>query len=54
VAAARAVRAAGTLPLAQQDLGLAGGGQGETGVGGDGAIEGVDRAGVESQRQIAA
>ena len=29
-------------------------GQGKTGVGGDGAVKGLDRAGVEGQRQIAA
>ena len=29
-------------------------GQGETGVGGDGAVKRLDRAGVEGQRQIAA
>ena len=28
-------------------------GQGKTGVGGDGAIIGLDRAGIEGQRQIA-
>ena len=37
-----------------QHLGLAGMGQGKTGVGGDGAVKGLDRAGVEGQRQIAA
>ena len=29
-------------------------GQGETGIGGDGAVKGLDRAGIEGQRQIAA
>ena len=38
----------------QQDLRLASMGEGKTRVGGDGAIEGLDRAGVEGQRQIAA
>lgn len=42
------------VALAHQYLGLAGMGQGETGVGGDGAVKGLDRARVEGQRQIAA
>ena len=37
-----------------QYLGLAGMGQGETGIGGDRAIKGLDRARVEGQCQIAA
>jgi len=37
-----------------QHLRLAGVGQGETGIGGDGALKGLDRAGVERQQQIAA
>ena len=37
-----------------QDLGLAGMGQGKTGIGGDGAVKRLDRAGIEGQRQIAA
>ena len=54
MAAARAARAAAHVAFPHQDLGLAGMGQGKTGVGGDGAVKGLDRAGVEGQRQIAA
>ena len=42
------------LAFPHQDLGLAGMGQGETGVGGEGAVEGLDRAGIQGQRQIVA
>ena len=42
------------VAFSHQHLGLAGMGQGKTGVGTNGAIEGLDRPGVESQRQIAA
>jgi len=40
--------------FAEQGLCLAGMGQGKTGVGGDGTIKGLDRAGVERQRPIEA
>ena len=41
------------IAFPHQHLGLAGMGQGKTGVGGDGAVIGLDRAGVEGQRQLA-
>ena len=42
------------VALSHQYLGLTGMGQGKTGVGGDGAVKGLDRAWVKGQRQIAA
>ena len=40
------------IAFPHQDLGLAGMSQGETGIGGDGAVIGLDRAGIQGQRQI--
>ena len=42
------------IAFSHQHLGLAGVGQGKTGVGGDGSIIGLGCAGVEGQRQIEA
>src|SRR6266851_9210725 len=42
------------LAFAHQYLGLASMGQGETGIGGDGAVKGLDRAGIEGKRKITA
>src|SRR5215471_15728419 len=50
LAAASAARAASTSP--QQDLRLAGVGQGKTGIGGDGFVVSLVCTGVERQRQI--
>ena len=54
LAAASAARAASYVALPQQDLRLAGMGQGEAGIGGDGAVVGLDRARIEGQRPVAA
>jgi hypothetical protein len=53
-AASRAIRAAATLPSRISTWAFASMGQGETGIGGDGAVKGLDRAGIEGKRKITA